>query len=94
MNQFIIGFLMGLFITACAGTVLVLKESERTYWPCEEGQGKVGEMCWAYCAKTHWLTGKCTEQKIDVKNLCDKETFNWFKSGNWRMITEERLLRK
>lgn len=93
MKMFILGLFLGSIIIACA-TPIILKESERTYWPCDDGDGSNGEWCWKYCLKTDWLTGKCKYWKVDKKNFCDVETFKLLRAANMRMVSEERLKSK
>lgn len=67
MKNLIVGFLVGLFITACASSIVIPTLSDRELTICAEGK-----LCYNYCADYSFF-GNCKEWKTDYYDLTKKE---------------------
>ena len=88
MQKLLIGFLFGMIISACASSIILLKESERTYFPDKNTPGK---WLWYGCTHKHWITGNCDTWGWDS---LDSSAWETVVDRNLRLVPESRIQEK
>ena len=93
----LLSIILVLMAFGACGTVAVqmgvLDFSKRRYHPCvvSEVTPPTAKLCYRYCTKVSFWSGKCQTYQLIVEDLNDSSTWNKFSSGDWIVISESFL---